>query len=485
MGIRVKTVVCLVVVGAFASLYSTLGRANGNWVHFFVYLVAILLCSGMKVALPKTEGTVSVNFPFILLGILQMSSLQAVLLAVASVLALCRFRVIKPFTLVQILFNVANVTTATVLACYAYTGCLKLVHGEVAAAIAAAATVYFIGTSAPVTFIVAWESAISPVAKWRQEFLWYLPFYLVGAMLAAGANLISVKYGWLTSLLLIPLVYIVYRSYREQVAITRDRERHLKETAALHFRTIEALAMAVEAKDANTHRHLARVRIYTTELGKIMKLDAPLMEALTIASYLHDIGKLAVPERIINKPGRLTKEEFDKMKIHPVVGADILSRVNFPYPVVPIVRSHHEAWDGSGYPDGLKGEEIPIGARLLTAVDCFDALASARPYRKPMSLEQAMAFVKSKAGTQFDPMVVQLLEEHFQDLEDLARRTIDEIEPLPTDLFIERGAAPGAGFASEAPEAPGAGSRFHVRSIRHPYHSIAEVARTFRLDPAF
>jgi putative nucleotidyltransferase with HDIG domain len=449
MTFRIKALVCLVVAGASASLYSTSGHAEHQWLYFSVYLVAILLSSGMKVALPKTEGTMSVNFPFILLGILQLSPLQAVILAVSSVVAQCRFRVIKPFTLVQILFNVANVTTATVLAWHTYAGCLKLMGGEVAPALAVAATVYFAANSAPVTLILAWESGVSPVDKWRQEFLWYLPFYLVGAMLAAGANLIGLMFGWMTSLLLIPMVYTVYRAYCAQQAIVRDRERHIVETEALHLRTIEGLAMAVEAKDQNTHRHLMRVRVYVSELGKSMGLDKPLMQALTTASFLHDIGKLAVPERIINKPGKLTPEEFEKMKIHPVVGADILERVHFPYPVVPIVRSHHEAWDGSGYPDGLKGEDIPIGARILTAVDCFDALASERPYRRAMPIGEAMAFVKSRAGIQFDPEVVELLGERYLELEEMARQQIEEVEPLKTDLFIARGAAPGAGFVPE------------------------------------
>jgi putative nucleotidyltransferase with HDIG domain len=247
------------------------------------------------------------------------------------------------------------------------------------------------------------------------------------------------------------MVYTVYRAYCAQMAIVRDRERHIVETEALHLRTIEGLAMAVEAKDSNTHRHLMRVRVYVSEIGKIMGLDKPIMQALLTAAYLHDIGKLAVPEYIINKPGRLTPQEFEKMKIHPVVGADILERVHFPYPVVPIVRSHHEAWDGSGYPDGLAGEQIPIGARILTAVDCFDALASDRPYRKAMSIDDAMAFVKSKAGVQFDSAVVSLLAEHYPRLEEMARKQIEEVEPLKTDLFIERGAAPGAGFEPQQP----------------------------------
>lgn len=449
MTLRAKALVCAVVAGAIASLCSTVGHPAQQWIHFLVYLAAILLSSGMKVAMPKSEGTMSVNFPFILLGILQLSPLEAAILATASVVAQCRIRVIKPFTLVQILFNVANVLTATVLAWHTYAATLNLSRGEVAPALAIAATVYFLANTIPLTLILAWESGTGPFKQWRQEFLWYLPFYFVGAVLAAAANLVGVKFGWMTSLLLIPMVYTVYRAYCAQMAIVRDRERHIVETEALHLRTIEGLAMAIEAKDKNTHRHLMRVRVYVSEIGKIMGLDRPLMQALLTASFLHDIGKLAVPEYIINKPGKLTHDEFEKMKIHPVVGADILERVHFPYPVVPIVRSHHEAWDGSGYPDGLKAEDIPIGARILTAVDCFDALASDRPYRKALPLDQAMAFVVGRAGIQFDPAVVRLLEANYLELEELARKQIEEVEPLKTDLFIERGAAPGAGFEPE------------------------------------
>src|ERR1700761_4219091 len=179
--------------------------------------------------------------------------------------------------------------------------------------------------------------------------------------------------------------------------------------ASLHLFTIEALALAIDAKDHTTHEHLSRVRTYAVELANDMKLPDNELEALRAAALLHDIGKLAVPEHIISKPGKLTPEEFEKMKIHPVVGAEILERVEFPYPVVPIVRSHHEKWDGSGYPDGLAGAQIPIGARILSAVDCLDALASDRQYRRALPLDQAMAEVAKLSGKSFDPDVVALL----------------------------------------------------------------------------
>ena len=451
MKLQIQAFVCVVVAGAGLCLYSVPQRPAQNWLHFLVYLTAILLSSGMKVAMPKSGGTMSVNFPFILLGIAQLSPFQAVALAVVSVIAQCRFNVIRPFTLLQIVFNVGNVIIDTVLAYGAFKGSLGLVHRQMAPALAIAAIVYFVANTFCLAVVLAWESGISPLRQWVREFPWYFPFYLVGAVLAALADFIGNRFGWLTSMLLIPMVYTVYRVYRAQMAMIRDREQHIVEVEALQLRTIEGLAMAIEAKDTNTHCHLLRVRVYVSEIGKLIRLDPVQMQALVAASYLHDIGKLAVPEHIINKPGKLTPQEFEKMKTHPVVGADILESVRFPYPVVPIVRSHHEAWDGSGYPDGLKGEDIPIGARILTAVDCFDALASERPYRKAMCLDDAMAFVKSKSGTQFDPQVVRLLEENYLELEKRARQAIEDMPPpLKTDLYIERGAAPGAGFEQES-----------------------------------
>jgi putative nucleotidyltransferase with HDIG domain len=449
MKLQTKLLVCAVVAGAGVSLYSAQGHPQRQWLYFFVYLIAILLTSGMKVAMPKSDGTASVNIPFILLGIMQLSPLQAVALAAASVIAQCRFKVVKAFTLVQILFNVANVITATVLACHSYASALTQVGGQVAPALAMAVTVYFLANTIPLVLVLSWESGKSPLRLWHQEFIWLYPFYLVGAMLAATANFIGDHFGWLTSMLLIPMVYTVYRAYLAQTAIINDREQHVTEIEALQMRTIEGLAMAIEAKDQNTHQHLMRVRVYVSELGKLIGLDEAQMKALITAAYLHDIGKLAVPEVILNKPGKLNPAEFEKMKIHPVVGAEILERVRFPYPVVPIVRSHHEAWDGSGYPDGLKGEEIPIGARILTAVDRFDALASERPYRNAMPLSEAMALVKSKAGTQLDPEIVRLLDENYLELEEKARHAIEEMAALDTDVFIKRGNAPAAGFAQE------------------------------------
>src|SRR5437660_4538050 len=219
------------------------------------------------------------------------------------------------------------------------------------------------------------------------------------------------------------------------------------------MRTIEALALAIEAKDHTTHTHLQRVRTYAIEIARELNLGEEEIEALRAAALLHYIGKLAVPEQIINKPGKLTPEEFEKMKVHPLVGAEILDRVAFPYPVAPIVRAHHERWDGTGYPEGLAGEGIPIGARILAAVDCLDALASHRQYRQALPLSEAMAKVREKSGTWFDPKVVEILEHRYIELERMAQMTDDTVVTLGLSraIRVQRGAAPAAGFERSEP----------------------------------
>ena len=449
MPTRTKLLIVSVILSACCALTWAAGFKADSWMRFCVFLAVILLSSGLKVILPQGDGSMSLNFPFILLAVVELSPMQAMLLAAISVAAQCRLRVKKLFTAVQIVFNIANSVSATAVACVSYLYMTR--HGMASApALALASVSYFLASTFPVATAIATSKEERPFQLWKSEFPWYLPFYFVGAILAALADGIGKRFGSSTSLLLIPMVYTIYRAYTAQIVRARERQQHLEETEALHVRTIEALAMAIEAKDQETHEHLFRVRNYVTEVGKELALSKLEMSALHTAAFLHDIGKLAVPEHIINKPGKLTLQEFETMKIHPVVGADILDRVRFPYPVVPIVRSHHEWWDGQGYPDGLKGEEIPIGARILTVVDCFDALTSDRPYRKGKPIGDAMAIVRSLAGTQFDPTIVTIFERLCLTLEGQTRA--DELRvfiPLNLEIDVRRGAAPGAGFEEQ------------------------------------
>jgi putative nucleotidyltransferase with HDIG domain len=200
---------------------------------------------------------------------------------------------------------------------------------------------------------------------------------------------------------------VLYFTYQWSTERVEKAESHLDEMKRTFLQTIEALALAIDAKDQVTHGHIRRVQRYTMALSDALGVkDERQIDALRAAALLHDTGKLAVPEYILNKPGPLTASEFERMKVHAAVGADILKNIDFPYPVEPIVRYHHEAWDGSGYPEGLRGTDIPLGARILSVVDCYDALTSDRPYRPRMTRQQAEQVLNERRGKSYDPWVV-------------------------------------------------------------------------------
>jgi diguanylate cyclase (GGDEF)-like protein/putative nucleotidyltransferase with HDIG domain len=204
--------------------------------------------------------------------------------------------------------------------------------------------------------------------------------------------------------------YLIYRSARSRL---QSKTNEVEALSQLHLATAEALATAIDAKDQTTHCHVRRVQIYAAGMGEIFGLSPDEIAALKAGALLHDIGKLAVPPHILNKPGPLTPAEFEKMKIHTVVGAQILGRVDFPYPVIPIVRHHHEQWDGRGYPDKLRGEQIPITARIISVVDCFDSIREDRPFRRKMTRDEATALLLRGAGIHFDPVVVEQFIKHL------------------------------------------------------------------------
>ena len=424
---------------------------------FACYLLAALLASSLKVTLPGIDGTLSVNFLFTLLGILELSLPETLFIVLACVLGQAYWRPARQVKTVHLVFNWAQLTVSSALAYGAYTLVVtRVLHGPGSLALLAAAVTHFsCNTAAMATIIGLTED--KPVKKvWTDTYLWSFPYYMVGAAAAGLVHFLNGHIGWQSSLLVLPPIYLMYRSYRLYLGKLETEKKHAEQVSNLHLRTIEALALAIEAKDETTGEHLQRVRVYAMELAKELGLSEDETEALKAASVLHDIGKLAVPEHIISKPGKLTPEEFEKMKIHPIVGAEILEQVDFPYPVVPIVRSHHEKWDGSGYPNGLAGEAIPIGARILAAVDCLDALASDRQYRKALPLNEAMAKVVADSGKSFDPRVVEILNRRYVELEKMANAQPLQAPPkLSTDIKVERGLAPAAGFAESAQPAAG------------------------------
>ncbi|MFY9911350.1 MAG: HD domain-containing phosphohydrolase [Candidatus Sulfotelmatobacter sp.] len=416
---------------------------------FVCYLAAALLASSLKVSLPGIEGTMSMNFLLTLLCILELGLPETLLIGLLKTLVQFYWKPARRLKLVQLLFNLSQVTVCSAAAYGAYKFFAGYAfHGPAPLALLAAAVTHFFCNTVAMSVIIGLTEDKPIAAVWSNTYRWTFPYYMAGAAIAGSISFLNRYIGWQAALLLLAPIYLLYRSYCLYLGKLEAEKVHAEKVSHLHLRTIEALALAIEAKDQTTGEHLQRVRIYAMELARELGLTEDETEALRAASVLHDIGKLAVPEHIIAKPGKLTPEEFEKMKIHPIVGAEILEQVDFPYPVVPIVRAHHEKWDGSGYPAGLKGEAIPIGARILSAVDCLDALASDRQYRKALPLDEAMAKVVSESGISFDPRVVEVLQRRYVELENLANQQPLQTPPkLSTDIKVERGLAPDAGFA--------------------------------------
>jgi diguanylate cyclase (GGDEF)-like protein/putative nucleotidyltransferase with HDIG domain len=489
MSTRTKLFVGITVSMGLLVLCSALWHwQSADLARFFCYLAVAVLASGLKVQLPGIDGTMSVNFLFILLGVMELSLPETLVIGCTATLVQSVWQARSRPDPVKVLFNVFGMMANASAFCYAsYHWLDDRVGSNKPILLMVAALVFFLANTLPISIVISLTEGKSSRKVWSECYFWSFPYYLVGAAAVGLVGIVNRQAGWETSLLVLPVIYWVYRSYRlylgrleaekERVEIEK---RHVEEIASLNMRTIEALALAIEAKDHTTHTHLQRVRTYAVEIGKEMGLSPGEIEALRAAALLHDIGKLGVPEHIINKPGKLTPEEFEKMKVHPLVGAEILDRVAFPYPVAPIVRSHHERWDGSGYPAGLVAEEIPIGARILAAVDCLDALASHRQYRPAIPLDQAMRTVKEKSGTWFDPKVVALLENRYVDLERIAQTHDAGFIPsgFSKDIRVERGLAPAAGFEKSADTSP-AESDFltSIASARQEAQAMFELSQ--------
>ena len=324
--------------------------------------------------------------------------------------------------------------------------------------LAALAGVYYLLNSGLTAVVVGLEKRTSPIAVWQGHFA-VVSLNFFGAASAAFFLVIAVDYVSLVALAaVIPLFAIFHLAMKSWTGRLEDANRHVAKVDGLYLSTIGALSTAIEAKDGVTSSHIHRVQHYAMGLAKALGgLDEQTLKAIQAAALLHDTGKLAVPERILNKPGKLTPAEFETMKLHVDAGADILSSIDFPYPVVPIVRAHHENWDGTGYPNGLKGTDIPIGARILSVVDCYDALTSDRPYRAAMSDDEALAIIRARRATFYDPAVVDTFERVCRDIGPMPvkpqlQKAIQQISRAAASPVLIPVAAPVATSAADGPD---------------------------------
>jgi diguanylate cyclase (GGDEF)-like protein/putative nucleotidyltransferase with HDIG domain len=410
------TVIVAGLVLILHSLYSLYARPVGY--EWFILAGLTLLSGSFTVKVPTIPARLSVSETFVFAAVLIFGPAAATMVVALDslVISLWIFRTSKRVE--RLLFNVTAPALAVWIAArvfYGLAGIAPLAQAPrpilgLVFPLLVLAVVYFLLNSWLIAFAVALEQRGSAFVVWRRNFLWLSLNYFSGASVAALLlpYLHGPGYGFARIIaILLPLLLISYLTLRTALGRVEDANRHLAELNRLYLSTVETLAMAIDAKDQITHGHIRRVQIFAVGLARAMGVtESAQIKAVETAALLHDMGKLAVPEYILNKPGPLTAAEFEKMKLHASVGADILSAIEFPYPVVPIVRHHHENWDGTGYPDGLSGSDIPIGARILSVVDCFDALTSDRPYRPRLSDVDALRILAERRGVMYDPLVV-------------------------------------------------------------------------------
>jgi putative nucleotidyltransferase with HDIG domain len=448
LALGARIFIAVVVIAGFlaigysvVSLYSK--PVTSQW---FVLAALTLLTGSITIKLPSIPATISVSETFVFTSVLLFGTAAGTITVTLDALIISLWLRRKGLELHKLFFN----TTAPALSIWIAAHLFFLVTGiqpltQQSSTVAALlpglllfSLAYFLLNSWLMAIAVSFEGPSSPTEVWRENFLWLSLSFFSGASVALLLVSVSREINLSALTVIVPLLLVSYLTYHTSMARVEDANRHVDQLNRLYLSTIETLAMAIDAKDQVTHGHIRRVQEHSVSLARHMGVnDELLIKAIEAASLLHDMGKLAVPEHILNKPGKLTEAEFEVMKTHAGVGADILTAINFPYPVVPIVRHHHEAWDGTGYPDQLSGTDIPIGARILSVVDCFDALTSDRPYRPRLSENDAIAILQQRRGTMYDPLVVDaFIEMQRNSSECGVTLTVPKRSPLPVRLSI-------------------------------------------------
>jgi diguanylate cyclase (GGDEF)-like protein/putative nucleotidyltransferase with HDIG domain len=426
-------VTAVVIAGAVALALALTHLTLDRPILFAVLMALDVMTSAAKIDLPlgRSQSNLSFSHAVNFWSLFALGPAPTVCIASASAWAQCRLRASEQNPLHRVAFSVASLAVTVAVAGLLST---MLLGGDLGAAAllrtaAIVAPLYFVVNTALVAGAIALSTRQPAILAWRRNFLWSAPSYLAGGALAAVATMASERgwFGWL-ALLAVPL-YLVFRSYHTVVARLREEQDQTHRAMEVQLATIEALALAIEAKAGCTPEHIRSIQQCAATLAEAAGLSDAEVQAVRTAALLHDIGNMAVPEHILAKPDALTPEEFERVKIHPRVGAEILHGVPFGGPVREFVLCHHERWDGLGYPAGLRGEEIPLGARILAIADCYSTLQADRPYRPARSEAAALAVLREFSGTSFDPELVDLL------IQRLGGRAQSSVEAIDQSLW--------------------------------------------------
>jgi putative nucleotidyltransferase with HDIG domain len=475
LSVTAKSYIAVVIaVGLAAVTHSAVSISGGPPPRGWAILAALTLLTGsLTLKIPTISARLSVSEVFVFSAVLWFGPALATFIVVLEALVGTFWLRGENRTPIRTLFNLSAGASAIWVASHIY----ELIAPEAVTGrpavedllfpVAILAISYFALNSFLIAMALSFEHRASPVELWRRNFLWLSLNHLVGASVAVMIVAYTPVIDFATLSAVLPLLVITYLMFRMSLGRVDDAHRHITQVNEMYLATIEALALAVDAKDQITHGHIRRVQVYTVELAKKLGVrDTLQLKAIEAAALLHDMGKLAIPEHILNKPGKLTTAEFDKMKRHADIGADLLSSIKFPYPVVPIVRHHHENWDGKGYPTGLSGTDIPLGARILSVVDCFDALTSDRPYRPRLSAEEAFDILRQRRGNMYDPLVV-----------DSFIAAYDELAPLATEAGLQAKSLIGQDTFAPEPESALNEIRTNASEVALLEHCSQQIGR--------
>ncbi len=300
----------------------------------------------------------------------------------------------------RVLFNAAQLTLSVSVAwvIFRQTGGTLVTTDSISYVLPVipSAAAYFIVNTFSVQIALALQQKVSPLDMWLANVKWTAPNYLAQTPIAFLMAVIYRQIAWWAVLFLFFPLYIAYYVYKLYTDMRRE-----------HLNTLEALAAAVEARDPYTEKHSKRMAEYAVATARTLGLSIDKVETLRYAAILHDIGKIGINDRILGKPESLTEKEWLEVKEHSRIGTDILSQIGSFRKASKLVYYHHERYNGEGYPEKLRGEDIPVGARILAVVDAYDAMTSKRPYRPAYSHQRAVAELKKKMGIQFDEKVVE------------------------------------------------------------------------------
>jgi diguanylate cyclase (GGDEF)-like protein/putative nucleotidyltransferase with HDIG domain len=457
--VYIAAIAALGVCAIAQSVYALYAVPRG-W-DWFILAILTLISGSATVKLPSVPATISISETFVFTSVLLFGPAAGTLTVALDALVISLWLARRGHPFYRIVFNICALPASLWLGAHLFyfvwggqplsTVKESVQIGALLLPLVLFTVTYYLLNSWLIAFAISFEKRLSPLRVWKDNFAWLSLNYFGGASVAAllVTYTRNIDYAYLAFVL--PLLAVLYFTFSMSMGRVEDANRHLTELNSLYMSTIETLAMAIDAKDQITHGHIRRVQHYATGLARALGVkENAQIRAIEAASLLHDMGKLAVPEYILNKPGPLTPAEFEKMKLHASAGADILSAIDFPYPVVPIVRHHHESWNGTGYPDGLAGAQIPIGARILSVVDCFDALTSDRPYRPRLTDGEAIKILLDRRGTMYDPLIVdtfiQVHREIAPVVDDDVAQEKDGLSVITRGVTAAETAAPGAGL---------------------------------------